>query len=220
MKLYAGGCSFTAGIHPQTIKHDGKSWCNYLGFNEVLNDAWPGNSNTAICRRALEFLAAGEVADFFAIQLTGGDRREILMPIEARSAIFGNEADAVHTQDGTYNINIWSIEKWFPKIKDFYMNHMRGSKIYDDAMSIMHILALQNVLEKRGIPYVFFNGLAIFEYHKGDSDPYRFGSLLEDTRYFMPHTSMKQYYNLDNEHPSELQLMDWGTMLAEYIAKA
>jgi hypothetical protein len=216
--LYAGGCSFTAGEHPQLIKQDNKSWCNYLGFDEVLNKSWPGSSNTTICRKALEFLAAGGVADFFAIQLSGFDRREIIMPLEKRKTI------PLLTETKYVSINIWSVERFFPDQMDFYINHMRGDKTYDDMLTSMNIIALEHILQKRGIPYVFFNGINNMSFH--DLEPthpavqlYKTRTLIADTPYFMPHTTMRKYYDLKAEHPSEDQHKDWGLMLAEYIKK-
>jgi hypothetical protein len=210
--LYASGCSFTAGTVQQDFKNKEKSWCYHLGFDQVKNDAYPGNSNQSIFRNALEYFSAGGKADFVAIQLTHPIRREILMPAALAVDILGPERAAI-VQRGYYSINSWSVERVFPEQADFYIRHLAGTTEYNDKLTVMGLLALEHTLKKLGIPYVFFSGLTVLG-RIPNSGMY---SLLDSTHHFMPQASMREYYSLGDQHPDEQQHQDWGEMLAKQI---
>jgi len=210
--LYASGCSFTAGTAQQDFKNKEKSWCYHLGFDQVKNDAYPGNSNQSIFRNALEYFSAGGKADFVAIQLTHPIRREILMPVELSEKILGPERVTI-VQRGYYSINSWSVEQVFPEQVDFYINHLAGSADYNSKLTVMGLLALEHTLKKLGIPYVFFCGLTVLGRIPNSS----MHSLLDSTRHFMAQTSMRDYYSLGDQHPDEQQHQEWGEMLLQQI---
>lgn len=212
--LYANGCSFTAGEADQSIKKTNKSWCNHLGFTTVINDAWPGNSNTSIIRRTLEYISAGNCPDLVVIQLSGHKRHEILMPKEARK----DRCDPFQPQDQTTSINYWSATRRFPEVSDFFITHMAGiggySLKYHNQRTLTGIMTLEHVCKNRNISCVVFNGLEPLDVSSN------FTQFVDLEKIYLPEWSMKQEYQLGDQHPSEEQHQDWGERLAEYFQLA
>jgi hypothetical protein len=196
----AGGCSFTFG-HELSDDVDGKtpskmSWAHGLKLSaedEYICTAYPGSGNSGIARRVFEAVSNNKDIGYVVVMWSFLSRYDWAMPrhksfektrwvsISPWDTTSGNE-EAFRTIQGSET----QQEQWRTRRDTFQESGAKpfAEAIYQYAANEYHetylswksIIWLQNILEKKGIPFMFTladNTLFYknFEHHK-DQDPF------------------------------------------------
>jgi len=200
-KFIAGGCSFTFGHElsddRQGKVHSKKSWAYRLydqgDCNEYICTAYPGSGNPGIARRVFNAVANNNDVDSVVVMWSFLSRYDWAMPRhrdlentrwatispwdttmadeERHNALAGSEAQQEHwkrRQD-------LMIETGVKPFAEAVYKHA-ANQYHETYLSWKSIIWLQNILEKKKIPFMFTladNSLFYkeFDHHK-DQDPF------------------------------------------------
>ena len=201
-KFIAGGCSFTFG-HELSDAVEGKvpsklSWAHGLKINaadEYVCAAYPGSGNSGIARRVFEAISYQNYQDIRCVVVMWSflSRYDWAMPrhrelektrwasISPWDTNAGNEEAFRHLTGSETQKEQWKTRKdTFEEtgVKDFAESIYRyaANQYHETYLSWKSIIWLQNILEKKNIPFMFTladNTLFYDEFkHHKDQDPF------------------------------------------------
>jgi hypothetical protein len=202
-KFIAGGCSFTFGNELSDDKvgktPSMKSWAHGL-FTTCRNDdtvytcsAFGGLGNSAIARRTFNAIAQSDRVDRVVVMWSFPSRYDWAMPrhrvledtrwasISPWDTNAGNQEAFRHMSGSETQQEIWKTRRELfkeTKVKDFAEAIYRyaANQYHEIYLSWKSIIWLQNILEKKRIPFMFTladNSLFYEEFkHHKDQDPF------------------------------------------------
>ena len=179
--LLAGGCSFTFGHElsddVKGQKPSEKSWAALLSKTdkfEYKSVAYPGTGNSGIARRVFEYITSPEYKNnsVVAVMWTFTSRYDWAMPrnkmlentrwtsitpwdtsdrqVEAETSFSVNEAHLVTWKQRRDNMQLTGVGPFADAIYRYAAN-----QYHETYLSWKSIIWLQNILEKKKIPYFF-----------------------------------------------------------------
>jgi len=202
-KFIAGGCSFTFG-HELSDDQEGKvpskkTWSALLadqmatGKNEYVCTAYPGSGNSGIARRVFNAVANNKDVECVVVMWSFLSRYDWAMSRhraleDTRWVTISPWDTDIGSEEAHQNLSGSDTqqEQWITRqnlfretgVKDFAESiYKRGANQYHETyLSWKSIIWLQNILEKKNIPYMFTladNSLFYdeFKQHK-DQDPF------------------------------------------------